>query len=510
MGKKKDKEKVIVTSVGTSTSGVTGSCWTVSYPKDDNTRGLFIVEMGLPQGEHTIEKQYNTMERMAKSIVNGGYLSNTETNTSVNACFGHSHVDHIGLMPLMNSENGFRGKIYGSKESIEISKRLWKDCYKIQNSHVKYLNSKGKNKKLIYTESQMYDMFDHLVAATPDEEIVVDSNLKIKFKHNSHTIDSCNISIYCKIPSTKRWKKVLYTSDLGSKVNFDLSHYLKQQDISTEHYDLVISEATYSSDNEERKMTKKLAKQEREELRKLILSSLKEGKRVLLPTFSFSRSQQLITYFYEWFKDDEWIKNNGINFIMDSNLMLSVNEAYANILEDEEKELFTEVMSWNRLKKIDTYQGTMTFLADKRPSVALVSSGFMENGKITSYLPIYVGSSRAVIIITGYCSQDNQGSMGSKILGEQKTITFNTDSKKDRTTVIKRAEVYQFKTFSSHISHDELLNLFVELNCSKIVIHHCNEENKEDFTKECKKYLRDRNKTTQVTCVSKSTNQFVL
>jgi predicted metal-dependent RNase len=95
--------------------------------------------------------------------------------------------------------------------------------------------------------------------------------------------------------------------------------------------------------------------------------------------------------------------------------------------------------------------------------------------------------------------------MGWKILNpEQKTITI------DKKVISKKATVKQLKTFSSHISHTELLQLFSEMNCDKILIHHCNEKSKYKFCEEVKEYLKSKGKTTPIVGVSKCANQFVL
>lgn len=500
MNKKRCKDdKIIITCIGKNSTQVTGSCNVVSYPKDDGTRGIFIIEMGLPQGGHSIEEQFRDMKSMTTQILSSGCLKTNDINTSVNATFLHSHVDHTGLLALLNSDNGFNGKIYCSKASEIISKHLIKDCYKIHNGHVNYLKSKGKKITHIYTEPQMYDMFDKMFAVDIDKEIMVDSNLKIKLRNNSHTVDSCNLSVYCKIPSTKRWKSILFTSDLGSKINYKLSDYLKEQDISIEHYNIVFSEATYAKKDTQREMTKQLAIDERRDLKQRILNDLKQGKRVLCPTFSFSRSQQLITYFYEWFKDDEWIKNNDIQFVMDSNLMNNINKAYMNILEGEELEKFQKVMNWNKLKKIDTFDGTMAFLSQKKASVVLSSSGFLTNGKVVTYLQNYLDDSNSDIILTGYCDQYSEGTMGYKLTHDDiKIVKLDGVKKEDKHTLRKNASIKSYKTFSSHISRQELLDLFVYLNTDKIVVQHCNKENKEEFIKNANEYVRSKNKTTKI------------
>lgn len=71
MSKRKKDNDIIVTSLGTSTNEVTGSCWSVSYRKNDGTRGLVVIECGLSQSEPKIEKLYNNNRRMLENISKG-------------------------------------------------------------------------------------------------------------------------------------------------------------------------------------------------------------------------------------------------------------------------------------------------------------------------------------------------------------------------------------------------------------------------------------------------------
>lgn len=508
MSKKRGKENdVIVTFLGSSVQQVTGSCIKIEYKDDNLNKNILFIECGLPQGSKTPLTQYSDMERMVGSVKKGFNKPNEYSN--INAILSHVHVDHIGLLPIFNSENGFNGKIYCSEKSKILAKPLLEDCFKIHNSNVNYLKRKGKKHSLLYTSTQLYDCLDRLTGIPLNQEITIDSNLKVVLRPNCHTVDSVNIMIIIRKPNTNRTVKICYTGDIGNSLNYSLSNYLTKQDIP-EKADLVISEATYSK-KPELELTKKIALEERNELKELILKSLKEGRRILLPTFSFARSQQLITYFYEWFKDDEFIKNNNIQFVMDSNLMLKINNCYSKILEGKDKDLFNKVMNWHNLKKIDNYDGTMAFLSQKTPSVVLTSSGFLDAGKSTEYLRQYCGNSKCDVIITGYCANDCEGSMAWKLFNEnQKTITFSGDSKRDRTTVVKRCGLYEFNSFSGHASYSQLLDIFSKFNVKKILIHHCNNESKDAFVKEANQYLRDKNKTTNVVAVNKGSYEFKL
>lgn len=499
MSRKKKLDDIYVESLGTSTNQVTGSCWSVSYVDDNFERQLVIIECGLPQGGNNKKETYNAMKRVYNTLVNGNYVKEAKC---VVTC--HSHVDHVGMLALFNENNGFKGKIIGSRECLEISKELIKDCCHIHHKDIEYLKSKGDKVKEIYSEVDMYSMFNHMENVPVGEEVIIDDNLKIEYRYNSHTLGSCNITLKIRKPSNNRWYKIVYSSDMGNRLNYKFSHYLKEQDIPTK-CDLFISEATYSAKSKE--LTNKDVINEREELIKIIKNTLLNNGRVLIPTFAFSRSQAIATFLYEELKDEEWFK--PFKVIMDGNLMGNINSVYSRVLEGDDKALFEEVMNWSQLRKITDYKATMSYLSTHTPAIILASSGFMEQGKVMTYLPPVVGCSKDTIITVGYCSQNVEGSMGYKLLNDNvKRIEFPTDKKSEKKVINKNCKIYEQMTWSSHISHQEILDLASEVNCDRLVFHHCDEDNKDSFKKEVNEYLRNKNKTTKVIFTSECSSIF--
>lgn len=413
-----------------------------------------------------------------------------------------SQVDHTGLIGIFNSSNNFTGNIISSNETIEITKELLKDCSHIHKKNVEYLKSKGKRVEKIYTDSDIYDCFEHMKPIEVGKKIKIDDNLTIELNWNSHVLGSCNATIYIKKPNSNKVLSFVYSSDMGSKINKKYSDYLQEQKIP-KSCTAFISEATYSDKN--RSMDEMTIKSERKEFIEIIKQGLLNGNQILLPVFAFSRSQQIVTNLWKELSKEQWFIEGEYKVVMDGTLMNNINKAYSRVLQGEDKELFDDVMNWKQLVKIDSFDGTMALLSKKEPRIILASSGFLENGKICTYLPQILGNRNDIVILTGYCSQNNIGSMGWKLTNSsQKTITFS-----DKQTILKRAKVYQQKSWSSHITNAELKELFASLNTDKIIIHHCDEDNKEEFLKDCKEYMRKNNKTTKIVATGKGCNQFV-
>ena len=497
---KKKSSSIRLVCLGSSAMQVTGSCWLLEFRKDDGEMSRQIIECGLPQGDNTILESYNSMQRQVNAVK--PYIPTVD-----NVFLGHPHVDHTGLVPLFNSDNGFQGRVISSRACLEITKELLKDCAFVHKKNVDYLKSKGKKKQMLYSEPQLYDCLNKFEEiGITDTPVEINSNLKVIFRNNSHTVGSHNITFLVKEYQLNRWKSIVYTSDMGSQINRDLTPYLKDQDIPVKG-NILISEATYSTSD--RAMTRQMAIEDREDLLTIIKEGMLNERRILLPVFAFSKAQNVMTFLYDNLKDVGWFNEGDYDIIMDGVLMNNINSVYSRILDEEDKKHFDEVMSWGKLKKFREYGQTLAYLREHKPGIILASSGFLENGKISLYLPQIVSCSKDVVVINGYCSQSNEGSVAYKLLNtNSKTMTFNIEGEKR--TLLKRAKVYQQKSWSSHISNQELKDLFASVNYDKIIIHHLDEENKEAFVAECKEYLLSKNKTTPIVAVGKGAMEFKL
>ena len=489
MSKKKKEDEIIVSFLGKEKEGVTGSCVSISYLKNDNTRGLIVIDCGLCQEGHNVKERYNNNKNMLDDI-GKDVVENCEI-----VLLSHSHADHVANLSYFNSDNGFNGAILGTKETLEISKKLIKDSLHIHKKDIEYMKSKGYKVKPLYTEPQMYEMFNHMEEIPIEQKIKINDNLTLVFHRNSHVIGATSISIYIKKPNGSI-KHILYSGDIGSSNNKPFEEYLWTSHLPHK-CNLFISEATYNK--KEIQFNKNKAKNEREWLKNYIEENLKAGKRILFPTFAFARSQQLVTDFYKWFKDEEWFKD--IPIYMDGLLMNEINSVYSRILKDEDKELFDKVMSWKNIRKIKDYTGTLSILSKREVGIYLTSSGFCEGGRITTYLPTFLPKSNDCIIFTGYCGSN----VGNQIIDDDcKLIKFSKDE-----VYVKNADIHQLHTYSSHIQYNELLKLFESMRCDKILIHH-SDDNKYEFVKEAKEYLMSKGITTQIMCVDDKNNQITL
>lgn len=368
----------------------------------------------------------------------------------------------------------------------------------IHEKTLEHLKALGKRATPLYTKAQLYQMFEHMKYTPVEEKIVLNPNLTVIFHKNSHVIGATSISIIITKPNNQK-KVIVYSSDMGSELNREFQPFLWENNIPLK-CNLFISEGTYNT--KERQFTKQECIKERAELKKLIKDSIHENKRVLLATFSFSRGQMLMSMLHEWAKTEQWLRE--IPIVVDGVLINSINATYLNILEGEEKTYFQNIMNMENMKFNKDYNGTLATLSKRTCGIYITGSGFLTNGRITSYLPQFIANPKDVIILTGYSGA--VGSLGSDLIDINKPTV-----KLDKITIKKQATIKQLRTFSSHISYEELFKLFSQMQCDKILIHHSDKANKQQFVEEAKEYLKSKNKTTPIVAVDgKYASQFIL
>lgn len=491
MSSKRNKENDIVVSfVGGSRDGITGSCTLIAYPKGNGEHGLIALECGMIQGEPKPEFEYSVNKKMVENVpvkdVEGVFLL-------------HAHVDHSGNLPIFCENNGFKGVVISSEETMYIAQDLLKDSVYLHDCLIKYLKSQGKRPKHLYTEVDMYNMFERMRYVDTHKKHVFNEYISYELYNSGHVLGGNQIKLYFKLPNN-RVKTVVYTSDLGSDYNLKYKPYVKKKDIIPSA-NMYIFEATYA--NAERCFTKKEADKERKELKNIIKQYLNNGGRIFFPSFSFGRTQELQVMLYDMFKDEDWFRE--IPIVIDGKLTNKICTTYLNVLKDEEKDDWYEKLNWSNFCYNKDYKGTLNILAERKKGIYISSSGFIQaKTRSCDYVKNFMGSSKDLIVFVGFYG--GEGSIGDTLINTPKGKAIKVDN----TVLIKNCDVINFKTFSSHIQHDEIIDYWKKINTDKILVHHASEDGKREIKEAGKEELLKVNKTTSIVCVNKGASQFIL
>lgn len=470
MGKNK-KNQIRVSFVGNNAENVAGSMTLIST----QTKNI-LIECGLIQGNKTMIADYRA---------NTAKFEFKPKDIDL-VIIGHSHADHVCILPRLYKE-GCTAPIIVPKGNYDIMNILMSDSAHIMGKDAEVLTKKnGKIFDPVYTQENVNTCLQYIQEYDFNEKIIIDEDFTFRFVGSGHIINSAQIEMW--ITSGTNTKKILYTSDLGSTLPKHYTTKFKAVDKAN----LVIGECTYSDGKRCVGMNER-----KTDLRK-IQSVVNEvcicnKSKVLIPVFALDRCQNIITVLYELFKDN----NNCPNVLIDSPMACKLTKLFKDLINDDEKELYSKVLSWDKLKFIEDYEISKICQESVEPMVICSSAGMLSAGRSVAWARKLLGNSKNCLLFVGYAA-DN--SLANKIkMGKHKTITIENKA------IPNKASIVDLKSFSSHLQHDGLLDYYSNINADKIALVHGNFNDKLSFANELQKEISKKNKTSRVICVNRST-----
>ena len=260
-----------------------------------------------------------------------------------NMILSHAHIDHSGRIPLL-SKKGFAGRIFCTRATVDTCGYLLPDSAHIQEQDAQYLNYKtvrgalshghtingkpvGKRnyekiKKMLKKNharldaeiiddyirryrldgvQPLYTMEDALNALTQMDgrpyrhEATVAKDLSVTFYEAGHILGSA-ISIL-KYRTNGRVQTVAYTGDLGRFDKPILRNPALNFEASDRNIDLLIMESTYGNREHEPVIDLK------PRLKQVLNDTFKRGGSVLIPSFAYGRTQELLYVIHELYEE---------------------------------------------------------------------------------------------------------------------------------------------------------------------------------------------------------------
>ena len=202
----------------------------------------------------------------------------------------HNHIDHIGLLPLLVKQ-GYKGPIYITKPGYGLIDIPLNEAWKV--------NCKGRVNPS-YEIDDVNSVLNQLGGVSFNQKIFPKKNVEVTFFKNGHLVGSSMIEVKFTYPNEKDIR-LLFTGDYHYKnLFFDVGKIPVEN--RKNPYSLVVCEATYGnldSFDERCKPT----------LIKTVSEAIKNGKKVILPTFAMGRTQE-IAYYIKYMQEQELISKD--------------------------------------------------------------------------------------------------------------------------------------------------------------------------------------------------------
>ena len=389
--------------VGNNAEDVTGSMTLIKFANKQ-----ILLEAGLYQNNDYLESYKVNTEKFKFKPEEIDYVF-----------VGHCHIDHIGLLPRLVKE-GFTGKIIITYPTSIISKHLLLNCVFILADEARVLSKRyGRDYSPIYSEDDVYNTFKfYTVYNQYDTLFQLDDVVSFQWLKNSHCVGAAQLQLILNDGIKKR--KLLYTSDIGALET--KNHYVENTEVPTFYNDLIIMESTYGLNT---RISKKTREFDVEHLRVAIDTVLERHGTLVLPAFSFSRSQELLTTLFLLFGDDE---NFTTPIIVDSMLTCDICFDYGQVLQNDYLDLWNRVYNWKNVKYIREKSDSQTCVLDSTPKICISSSGFCTNGRVLSYLDKYLRDINSMICFSGYVG-DDESYLSYRIKNGKSHKTININKK---------------------------------------------------------------------------------
>lgn len=474
---KKKKNNIDINILGQNAEGVTGSCTKIKC-FDQN----ILFEFG------TIQEMNTTLENYK---ANAKLISKVKCKDIDMVIIGHCHCDHIGNIPTLFAKGNNKVRIIVPKGSTPILKEMWLDSSYINQRDAELLNKKfDKNSyQPFYTDKEVVMALERIEEYDCNEIFPLNDTISIRYTPAGHILCSCQTELYIK--NNSHIKKILFTSDLGNRL-IEKRKFFVEPFSPIHTANIVIGECTYG--NRTGSMSKKDISLDQNKLKTIITQyCIENNRRILIPTFSLDRMPFIIWELYKLFGEDPTF---NIPILIDSPLSNRLLDCYSEILTDEKKKKFDQMLSWSNIRRIITPEESKKELTTKGAKIICASSGMMTAGRSVKWTQSILPNENDAIVFIGYAGLDT---LAGKIKNNRKQKTININGK----PIKNKANIIDLHSYSSHMQRNDLLNYYKSIRCEKIYLVHSDKQARLEFKEDLEKELNNILKTTHVVCVNK-------
>ena len=429
-----------VTTLGAA-GQVTGSCHLIEVGN-----AKYLVDCGLFQGGRKTEELNWAPWAFNPAEIKALFLT-------------HAHIDHSGRIPKL-IKDGFRGKIYATRPTVELCKILLLDAAHIQESHAELRTRKNLRKGLppvkpLYTQADAEESFVFLQPVEQGQLMEFGDNLKVSFRTAGHILGASILEIWAKENGEER--KVVFSGDIGRS-----NQLIVKDPEPIFEADALFVESTYGNRDH------KTLEESKKELQEAILYSYSHGQKVLIPSFAVERTQEILYVLGEFFRN-KLIPNMPV--FLDSPLAIQATRIFSEMKEFFDEETMAIVQKgenpflFPQLQFSQTVDDSRRINAIEGPAIIIAGNGMCTAGRILHHIKHNIWREGCSLVIVGFQAE---GSLGRQIVDGAKKIRVMGEE------VSVKAKVFTIGGFSSHAGQKELLEWisnFKKKDMKVFVIH---------------------------------------
>ena len=353
----------------------------------------------------------------------------------------HAHIDHCGNLPNL-CRQGFEGNIYCTFATRDLASIMLEDSAQIQRDDAAFVSKKRAKQGLppvepLYSATDAEKAVRQFVAFNYDRPFPVIDGLTVTFRDAGHILGSAQVVL--DVRESGRAFRYLFSGDVGRGGDDIL-----RDPLPVENVDYLQVESTYGGREHAPKANAD------DEVGRMVLETLNGRGKVIIPSFSVGRTQQIVYTLHQLTLAGRLPK---VPIFVDSPLSVNATEIYRL-----HPECFNEtIYAFLREKENPFGMENLTYIREvahsiklndlKDPAIIISASGMAEAGRIRHHLKNNIGDPKNLILFVGYCAEHT---LGAQIMAGRSPVNIFGEPHE------VRARIASLDSFSGHADKNEL------------------------------------------------------
>ena len=376
----------------------------------------------------------------------------------------HAHIDHCGNLPNL-CHQGFTGNIFCTFATRDLASIMLEDSAEIQRDDAAFVSKKRAKQGLppvepLYAAADVDLAIRQFVGVNYDRPMQVADGVKVTFRDAGHILGSAQVVF--DISENGRQFRYLFSGDVG-RGNDEILRDPEQ----VEDVDFLQVESTYGA-REHTSRNGGSFPSGNSPLAQLILETLSHQGKIIIPSFSVGRTQQIVYALHQLTLAGLLPR---VPIYVDSPLSVNATEVYRlhpecfnatiyRFLREKENPFGMENLTYIR-----EVAHSMKLNDLKDPAIIISASGMAEAGRIRHHLANHIGNPQNLILFIGYCAEHT---LGAQILAGRNPVNIFGEP------YAIRAKIASVDSFSGHADKNELARYVEKISGSlkKIAVVH--------------------------------------
>ncbi|MEM1594472.1 MAG: beta-CASP ribonuclease aCPSF1 [Ignisphaera sp.] len=360
----------------------------------------------------------------------------------------HAHLDHAGLVPYL-FKYGFKGAVYMTEATRDLTTLLLKDFLEVTEREgvEPPFSLRDVEKMLLHTVTLKYNVVTDIA---PD--------IRLTLYNAGHILGSAIVHLHI----GNGFHNIVYTGDL----KFGRTRLLDRADYEFPRVDTIIMESTYGATDQPKR------EEAENELLKIVLETYNKGGKVLIPTLSVGRAQEIMVILADAMKQGKIPK---IPVYIEGMIheVTAIHTAYPDLLS---KDLGRRLRNGENPFDFETFvrlegrEPRTEIVESPQPAIIIASSGMLTGGPAVEYFKLMAPNPNNSMIFVNY---QVEGTLGRRIRDGAREIAFVNEKGKVEILRVKM-QIYSIEGFSGHSDKHQLLDYIrhVQPKPTKIVLVH--------------------------------------